>query len=329
MSGAPAGGCPNPWPHRPFDAETDGHGHDHRHEGDHGREHGLEGFVHRGAARRSLLLTMALTGSMMVVEAIGGWLSGSLALLSDAGHMLTHFLALSVSWLAIRLAAARARARFSFGLYRAEVLAALFNAATLLAITAYIFYESAVRLLHPEPIQTTQMFAVGLAGLLVNLVSAYVLHGQEDIGTRSAFLHMLGDLGGSVAVVLGALAIRWTGWTFVDPMLSALIGCLILKWAWDLVRESALVLMESAPPSADPGRVAAFLRERFPEVLDVHDVHVWEITSKMYALTAHLVVGDRPVSASAPLLHAVQHALAEEFEIGHVSLQLEAPAQAR
>lgn len=267
---------------------------------------------------------MALTGTMMVVEAIGGWLSGSLALLSDAGHMLTHFFALTVSWLAIRLAGARAPERLSFGFYRVEVLAALFNAATLLAITAYIFYESAVRLLNPEPIQSTQMLVIGAVGLLVNLVSAWVLHGKEDISTRSAFLHMLGDLGGSVAVVVGALVIRATGWTFVDPLLSAMIGCLILKWAWNLVRESVLVLLESAPAAAEPARVAEFLRERFPEVREVHDVHVWEITSKMYALTAHLVVADGPLSAAAPLLREVQRALAEEFEIGHVSLQLEA-----
>lgn len=313
--------CPHDWPHEPLEA-AGGHGQSH----DHGHDHAHGGVVHRGQARRALLGVMALTGTTMIVEAAGGILSGSLALLSDAGHMLSHFLALAVSYLAIRIAAIEAGKHLSFGLYRVEVLAALLNALTLLVFTGFIFYEAADRLIHPGEIATGQMLAIGVVGLIVNLVSAWLLHGsgKEDISTRSAFFHMLGDLGGSVAVVGGAVLIRLTGWLFVDALLSIMIGGLILAWSWSLIRESVMILLESTPGAVDGDRLVAFVRDRFPEVRDVHDLHVWEITSRMYAMTAHVVVDDQPLSGVEGLLHRIQHALADEFHIGHANLQFEA-----
>lgn len=318
--------CAHDWPHQPLEADRDEHGHDHDHGDGHGHGHDHGVAVHRGAARKALLGVMALTGSTMVVEAVGGVLSGSLALLSDAGHMLSHFLALGVSYLAIRIAAIKAAEHLSFGLYRVEVLAALLNAATLLFFTGFIFYEAIERLRAPEEILTGQMLVIGAAGLVVNLVSAWMLHGSDkhDISTRSAFLHMLGDLGGSIAVVGGALLIRLTGWLFVDALLSMMIGGLILAWSWSLIRESVLILLESTPRSIDPVELARSLRERFPEVRGVHDLHVWEITSRMYAMTAHVVVDDQPLSGLDDLMHRIRRALADEFHIGHANLQFEA-----
>jgi len=302
--------------HRPLSSVSHFHeheGHDHRHS-------------HRSAERKRLVLTMALTGSTMIVEIAGGLLTGSLALLSDAGHMLTHFFALFVSFIAIKLAAVPTRPDRSFGLYRVEVLAALFNGLTLLAITAGIFYEAVVRLFEPTAIKELPMLAVAVVGLVVNLASAAILLdvGKADLNVRSAFLHMVGDTASSVGIVVGAVVIYFTGWYFIDPLLSILIAVVILLWSWNLLRDSINILLETTPRHIDIDEVVAAVREEAPEITDVHDIHIWEITSQMYSMTAHLIFReDCSVSECAQVLHRLEKPLLEKFQISHVNFSPE------
>jgi len=282
--------------------------------------------MHRVVERKRLILTMALTGSTMVVEIVGGILTGSLALLSDAGHMLTHFFALLVSFIAIRLASLPTSPRRSFGLYRVEVLAALLNGITLLVITGFIFYEAVGRLLHPAPVKELPMFVVAVIGLVVNLASAVILLdvGKSDLNVRSAFLHMLGDTASSVGIVIGAIVIYFTGWYAIDPLLSILIAVVILIWSWNLLRDSISILLETAPKHIAIEEVIRTIREEAPEITEVHDVHIWEITSQMYSMTAHLIFrNDCSVSECARVFERLNDPLLKKFQISHVNFSPE------
>ena len=236
---------------------------------------------------------MVLTGSMMVVELVGGIIVNSLALVSDAGHMFTHCFALSLSFFAILIAARPAPNKHTFGFYRIEILAAFTNGLMLLGVTVYILYEMVVRFLNPEPIAAIQMLVIAILGLVVNLASVLLLTGvgKDDLNVKSAFLHMIGDTLSSVAVVAGAVVIHFTGWWQVDPVLSGLIAVMIGIWAFRLLRDSANILLESTPKHLSISQVEEELRAEFPEIENLHDVHVWEITSGMYAMTAHVTVG--------------------------------------
>ncbi len=292
----------------------------------HEREEHEHRHTHRAVERRRLILTMALTGGTMVVEIVGGLLTGSLALLSDAGHMLTHFFALLVSFIAIKLAALPTRPSRSFGLYRIEVLAALVNGLTLLFITGAIFYVAVGRLLQPSPIKELPMFFVAVLGLAVNLASAYILLdvGKSDLNVRSAFMHMVGDTASSVGIVVGAIVIYFTGWYVIDPLLSMLIAAVILVWSWNLLRDSVSILLETAPRHIDIDEVIGAIRKEAPEVVDVHDVHIWEITSQMYSMTAHLVFErDCPVSDCASVFRRLGGFLLQKFQISHVNFSPE------
>lgn len=292
----------------------------------HVHEEGERQHFHRVVERRRLILAMAVTGSAMVVEVVGGLLTGSLALLSDAGHMLTHFFALLVSFIAIKLAALPTRPNRSFGLYRVEVLAALFNGLTLLFIIAFIFYEAVNRLLNPAPIKVLPMLMVAVVGLVVNLVSAIILLdvGKTDLNVRSAFLHMLGDTASSGGIVIGSVIIYFTGWYAIDPMLSMLIALVILVWSWNLLRDSVNILLETAPRHIDIDDVIKSICVSAPEVTDVHDVHIWEITSQMYSMTAHIVFRDDcHVSECAAVFERLRQPLLEQFQISHVNFSPE------
>ena len=283
-------------------------------------------YLHRPKARKRLLLAIILTGSMMVVEGIGGFLTGSLALLSDAGHMLSHFFALGTSFLAILFAARKVSNRFSFGLYRIEVLSALFNGVTLLLIVAYIVYEGYHRFLNPQPIAAMSMFCVASIGLVVNLVTALILHNVEkgDIKVRGAFVHMLADTASSFGVVGGAVIIYFTGLLWVDPALSILIAAMIAIWSWGLLKDSVLVLLESVPRHIVPQEIVSALQKDFSEILDVHDLHIWEVTSQMYSLAAHVSV-DRALTVAdcEHLRDRINSLLDEHFHITHTNLQFE------
>ena len=302
--------------HRPLSSASHFHdreGHDHHHS-------------HRAVERKRLVLTMSLTGGTMIVEIVGGLMTGSLALLSDAGHMLTHFFALLVSFIAIKLAALPTRPDRSFGLYRVEVLAALLNGLTLLLITGGIFYEGVTRLFEPTPVKELPMFAVAVVGLLVNLASAAILLdvGKTDLNIRSAFLHMVGDTASSVGIVIGAIVIYFTGWYVIDPLLSILIAVVILIWSWNLLRDSVNILLETTPKHISIDEVVAAIREEAPEVKDVHDIHIWEITSQMYSMTAHLMFReDCSVSDCVDIFRRLEELLLEKFQISHVNFSPE------
>ena len=276
--------------------------------------------------RRPLVVALAITSTFLVVEVIGAIATNSLALLADAGHMLTDVAALALSLFAIWIARRPVTLARSFGYLRAEVLAAAVNAASLVAISIYIFWEAFQRLGDPPEVDSGPMLAVAFAGLLANVASAWVLmrgggH-RESLNVRGAFLHVIGDMLGSVGAIIAALVMLATGWYLADPILSAGIGALILWSSWRLLRESADVLLEATPRHIDPGAVRTMMIE-VDGVEDVHDLHVWTVTSGLVAMSSHV-----EVSAAREwheVLLDLSTLLREQFGIAHVTLQPEEP----
>jgi len=262
----------------------------HEHRSHEHRDHGVMG---RGEVSRRLGWVLAITATFMVVEVIGGVLSSSLALLADAGHMFTDVAALGLSLFAIRLARRPATSKRTYGYARLEILAALVNGATLLVIAGLILVEAWERLRQPTAIGGGVMLSVATLGLGVNAVGAFLLHAHahDNLNVRGAYLHVLGDLLGSVGAIVAAVIVLTTGWTAADPIVSALIAVLILYSAWNLVREATNVLLESVPPHIDMDAVLDELWE-VDGLDDVHDVHVWTLTSGFVALSAHGVIDD-------------------------------------
>lgn len=279
---------------------------------------------HRAGSRRALGLTLALTAGFMVVEFIGGWLSGSLALISDAGHMLTDVLAIGLSLLAIKFATAPANGRKTYGFYRLEILAALANGVTLIALSGFIFYEAWQRFRQPAEIKSGLMIAVAFIGLLVNLAGFLILRAssRHSLNVRGAFLHVVGDMLSSVAVVAGGLVIRFTGWRLVDPALSVLIGLVILNGAFNLVRESVDILLEAAPVGIEAREVEQAMLA-VPGVRAVHHLHLWSLSSGINALSAHVQIEDQLTSQSDALLDRMNDLLEERYGIAHSTIQLE------
>jgi len=308
-------------PHRPISELA--HWHDHGdHAGAHEHDHGHGAY--RVRERRRLALAAAVTGAMMVGEAFGGWWTNSLALMSDAGHMLTHFFALGISLLAIRLAALPTAPERSFGLFRVEMLAALLNGVTLLAITAWIVYAAVLRLIHPAPVAELTMLWIAALGLAVNLVSAALLFGvgEHDLNVRSAFLHMLGDTLSSVAIIVGGVAMYYTGQYAIDPLVSLIISVFIARWGWGLVRDSVRALLEAAPRGLSVAEVSRAIEEAAGA--QVHDVHLWQITSGMHSLTAHVAVKcGTPLCDCQALAGRLEKLVRERFGIGHAVFQFE------
>lgn len=282
---------------------------------EHGHSHGAN------ASTRQLSLALALTGTFLVVEVFYAFISGSLALLSDAGHMLTDVMALALSLFAIRIGQRVADRRRTFGYRRAEILTAAVNAGALFAIGLYILFEAYRRLREPVEIQTTAMLVVAVLGLIVNLISARILVGgaQGSLNVKSAYLEVMGDLLGSVAVIVGALLIRFTGLTWIDPVLGALIGLWVLPRTWTLLSASVNVLMEGTPEGVDLDLLRTDLAA-LPGVQEVHDLHVWSVTSGEHNLTAHLVAP----TPGTDLLSRV-HEVAERHGIEHSTVQIEPP----
>jgi cobalt-zinc-cadmium efflux system protein len=301
---------------------SSGHAHHdpHDHPGPGGHAHG---HAHgRGADRRALTAVLALTATFMVAEVIGGLLTGSLALLADAGHMLSDTFSVALALAAFWLADRPATPDRSFGFKRAEILAALFNGVTLVAISIWIFVEAFRRLQDPPQILGGWMLAVAAAGLLVNVLAALILSrsGGESLNMRGAFRHVVADLLGSVGAISAALIIIFTGWRYADPLISALIGLLVLASSWRLLRESVGILLEMSPPGIDANEVGRAMAA-VPGVREVHDLHVWTITSGFPALAAHVLVGeDENCHARRRDLEAV---LREEFGIDHTTLQVD------
>lgn len=305
-----------------------GHDHDgHDHSEHDQREHGhAEQAEVAGSRLRPLAFALAITTAFLVAEVVGGIVTGSLALLADAGHMATDAAALALALFAVWLARRPPTPERSYGFRRAEVLAALVNAASLIAASIFILWEAFRRFGAPPEVDSLPMLAVAVAGLVANLASAWVLSRggghQHDLNTRGAFLHVVGDLLGSVGAIAAALVMLATGWYLADPLLSVGIGLLILRGAWRLLRESVEVLLEIAPAHIDPRRVAAALTA-VPGVRGIHDLHIWTVTSGFVALSGHLEISgerawDEVLEASAALLR-------DEFGIAHATLQPEGP----
>lgn len=285
----------------------------------HGHDHD-----HRAGSRKALGWALALTAGFMAVEFAGGWLSGSLALISDAGHMLTDALALGLALLAVRFASTPASGRKTYGFYRLEILAALANGVVLVLLAGYIFYEAFQRFRSPAEIRTGLMIVVALIGLMVNLACFLLLRSssRHSLNVRGAFLHVTGDLLSSAAVVAGGLVIRFTGWLAVDPLLGAVIGLVILKGAYGLVRESVEILLEAAPAGIDAAGVEAALGT-IPGVRSVHHLHLWSLSSGIHAMSAHVRIDDQMTSSSDLLLREIRKMMEERFGIAHSTIQLE------
>jgi cobalt-zinc-cadmium efflux system protein len=279
--------------------------------------------THRGEERSKLVLACALTGTMFIVEGIAGFLTNSLALLSDAGHMLTHMIALLISLGAIMFASRPPTARKTYGFYRLEILAALFNGATLFLITIWIFFHAYKRIINPEPVASGHMLIVAIVGLLVNLACAYILktsHGSLNI--KSAFMHMMADTFSSLVVVFGAIIMHYTQWYILDPALSILICIVILVWSYQLITESVDILLEATPKDVDLENVVKSINE-LDEIEGVHDVHIWTITSGMYAMSAHVYIKDLMVSETHRIRANINTLVNKKFSIGHTVIQFE------
>ena len=265
---------------------------------------------------------MVVTAVVMVIEIIGSVLSGSLALGSDAGHMSTHLFALIISFAAIVIAAKEPCHHRTFGFYRAEILAALFNSIFLFGVTAYIFYEGIMRLLNPQPVMGLEMLMVALLGLAANGISILLLRGSShnDLNVRGAFLHMFADTVSSVAIIIGAVIVTYTNWYIIDPLIGIGISIIIFVWAWGLLRDSVNVLLETAPKGMTTDVITSELKKNIPSITEITDLHIWEITSGMYSLTAHVTIsgGD-----TKQILTDINKILNEKHGIEHTTIQLE------
>lgn len=287
------------------------HAHDHAHGGD------------PLSRRHKLLLAFVLTVLVMLAEAGGGIWSGSLALLADAGHMMVDALALLLAVVGAAMAARPADARRSYGYGRMEVLVGFVNALSQFVLVGWIIYEAVTRLLHPGPILSGVMLVVALAGLLVNALVLRTLHGHahDDVNMAGASLHVLGDLLGSLAAVLAALAIRWFGWLWADPLLSLLVSLLILGNAWQLLRRSAHILLEGVPEGVDSVVVEQLLRGADPAIRSIHHLHVWQLASGSRMATLHAELNEP--ADGARVLQAIRQILRERFEVEHVTVQID------
>ena len=288
-------------------------------------DHASHDHTH-GMAKQTLRLAFFLTLIILAAELAGGIVSHSLALLSDAGHVLTDIFALGLAWFATGQAEKSANARKTFGYHRVGILAALINALTLILIAIWILYEAVQRFQHPEPIQPLVMFLSAGIGIAVNLYIGFGLQKENNnLNVRAAALHVFGDVGASVAVIVAGLIILLTGWTPADPLLSVGIAGLIAVGAWRILRETTDILLEASPKGI---AMPALVRDmkQVPGILDIHDLHVWCITSGMNALSCHAMIRDLPASESAVILRELETMLADKYHIGHATVQFECHA---
>lgn len=296
--------------------EHDDHDHAHRHDHHHGHSHSHAG----NSLKWPLLLTLAFA----CVEAVGGWYSGSLALMGDAGHMFSDSAALGLAWLGTWIAAKPASQKHSYGLMRAEIIVAFVNCLVMLAVVGAIVFEAIERLQNPQQVHSLEVMVIAFVGLLVNLLVARQLHQHQDnVNHKAALLHVLGDMLGSVAALAAGAVIYFTGWMMIDPVLSLLISALILFSTFRLLREVLHVLMEGVPSHISIQDVTRAL-QNVPEVQEVHSVHIWSLSSEVSALSAHIVLND--MEQWHEVLNAIRTLLHDRFDIEHVTLQPETVA---
>lgn len=273
---------------------------------------------------RRLVLSLGLTAAFVVVEVIAGLFANSLALLTDAAHNFTDVLALALTWWALRLTTQPANNGKTYGYHRAGILTALVNSTTLALIAIGIFYEAYKRFVTPPAVRADVLIGVGAAAIVVNLVTALLVRrgSEHDLNLRSAFLHLMGDVLSTVGAVAAGIAIKFTGWNWLDPLVSAFIGLLILWNALGIVRESVDILMESTPADIDVDKMVADLLT-VEGVRGVHDLHVWSVTRSVRTLSAHFVTDDIPISEGAKIQALVNELLIHKYGISHTTLQLE------
>jgi cation diffusion facilitator family transporter len=296
-----------------------------------GHGHSHASATAAGGHRRRLALVLGLTVGVLVAEVVGAVLTGSLALLADAGHMATDAVGIALALGAVTLAQRPARGRRTYGWQRVEILAAVANGLLLLAVAVYVLVVAIGRIGDPPDIESGLMLGVAAVGLLVNMVSLAVLHRgrRESLNVRGAYLEVLADALGSVAVIVAAVVILTTGWTLADVVASVLIGFLVLPRAWHLLREALDVLLEAAPRGVDMTEVRTHILE-VDGVLDVHDLHAWTITSGLPVLSAHVVVTEEALAAGhgGRVLDALCECLGEHFDVAHCTFQLEGESHA-
>jgi len=302
--------------------------HDHSHNADgghtgHGHDHGGHGAHHHAANERSVAIAATLTGAFMLAEVAGGLISGSLALLADAGHMLTDFASLALAWLGFRLARRPADWKRTYGFDRFSVLVAFVNGITLLAIAAWIAVEAVLRLFEPVEVLGGLMLWVALGGLVVNVLAFRVLTSgdRENLNIRAATLHVAGDLLGSIAAVVASLVIIFTGFMPIDPILSIVVAAIIVRSGLRVVRDAGHILLEGSPSGFDARSATADICSELKYVRDVHHVHAWSISEQRPMVTLHACV--EPETDSVVAVRDIKRMLAERFSITHATIEIE------
>ena len=279
------------------------------------------------AARQTttrLSWSLAITLAFVIFEAAAGYLANSLALMTDATHNLTDVIALGLSWFAIRLTIQPANAQKTYGYHRAGILVALLNSTTLILISLGIFYEAYKRFVSPTEVQSGILIFVGLIAVVVNLVTALLVHrgSESDLNLRSAFVHLMGDVVSTIGAVIAGILIYFTGANWLDPFVSVLIGLLILYNAWGILRDAVDILLESTPRDVDMKKMVVEITQ-LDGVLGVHDLHVWSITQNLRTMSAHILTEDISVSAGTEIQNRINEMVYHRYNIAHATLQLE------
>jgi cobalt-zinc-cadmium efflux system protein len=285
-----------------------------------------DSFKKRLINKNKLKLSLLITSLVMVLEIVGGWLTNSLALISDAGHMFTHFFSLVIGLGAIIYAEKPSCHHRTFGFYRIEILAALLNSLFLFGVVAWIIIEGINRIIHPLSIMSFQMFAIALIGLVVNLISIWILCGadRKDLNIRGVFFHMMADTLSSVAIIIGAVVMHFTNWNIIDPLLSIGIGLVILVWAWHLFKDSVNILLETAPEGITSDKVADALIKEIPQIKEINDLHIWVIASNMYSMTAHVKLeGSKQFEEIKKIIAKIKEIVSNQFGIKHATIEVE------
>ena len=304
--------------HHHHDDHSCSHHHHHEHEEhEHGHSHD-----HRGTDKKVLKWALSITLITMFLEFFYGFMSNSLALISDAIHMFTHSFALIISLIAIIIASKKAPIAKTFGFYRTEVLAAFINGITIVLSIIWILYEAVMRFLNPQTIDIKTAMIVAIIGLIVNIITGVILMqgDKNNINLKSAFVHMLSDALSSVAIIIGYIVIHFTSWYFIDVILAVIVAIVIGKWAVDILKNSINTLLESSP--LDITIVKEFI-EKNEKVIELHDIHIWEITQDMYNMTAHVKIDKKDLEDYEEILHQINHNLKEKFKIVHTTFQFE------
>jgi cobalt-zinc-cadmium efflux system protein len=292
----------------------------HNHHDEHNHNHHHD---HRTQDKKVLKIALVITFITMIAEFIFGFLSNSLALISDAIHMFTHSFALIVSLIAIVIASRKAPLDKTFGYYRIEVLAAFVNGITIVVSIIWIVYEAVDRYFNPSEIDLKTAGIVAIVGLVVNVVTGVILMqgDRENVNLKSAFIHMLSDALSSVAIIIGYIVIYYTSWYFIDILLALLVAFVIGKWAYSILKQSINTLMESSPININ--EVKEYIEKQHSDIIDIHDIHIWEITQDMYNMTAHILISKENSQEYNEILIRVNKSLEKEFSIVHSTLQFE------